>query len=52
MVVAVGTGVIKANEPKMLKKFGRSLELTERWLGSKSFKEYGLGEEERNNRGS
>ena len=29
MVVAIGTGVIKANEPKILKEFGGSLELTE-----------------------
>ena len=29
MVIAIGTGVIKANEPKILKEFGRSLELTE-----------------------
>ena len=29
MVVAVGTGVVKANEPKILRKFGESLELTE-----------------------
>ena len=31
MVVAVGTGVVKANEPKILRKFGESLELTEGW---------------------
>lgn len=31
VVVAIGTDVIKANEPKILKKFGRSLELTEGW---------------------
>ena len=31
MVVAVGTGVVKANEPKILRKFGENLELTEGW---------------------
>ena len=31
MVIAIGTGVIKANEPKILKEFGESLELTEGW---------------------
>ena len=29
MVVAIGTGVVKANEPKILREFGGSLELTE-----------------------
>ena len=27
----IGTGVVKANEPKILTEYGRSLELTERW---------------------
>ena len=31
VVVAIGTDVIKANEPKILKKFGRSLDLPEGW---------------------
>ena len=31
MLVAIDTGVIKANEPKILREFGRSLELTEGW---------------------
>ena len=31
MVIAIKTGVIKANEPKILKEFGGSLELTEGW---------------------
>ena len=30
-VVAIGTGVVKANEPKILKEFDGSLELTEGW---------------------
>ena len=29
MIVAIGTGLIKANKPKILRKFGGSLELTE-----------------------
>ena len=29
VVVAIGTGVVKANEPKILREFGGSLELTE-----------------------
>ena len=29
MVVAISTGVVKANEPKILGKFGGSFELTE-----------------------
>ena len=31
LVVAIGTSVVKANEPKMLREFDRSLELTEGW---------------------
>ena len=31
MVVAIGTGVVKANEPKILREFGGSLELIEGW---------------------
>ena len=31
MVIAIGTGVVKANEPNMLKEYGESLELTEDW---------------------
>ena len=31
MAVAIGTGVVKANEPKILREFGGSLELTEGW---------------------
>ena len=31
MVVAIGTGVVKVNEPKILREFGGSLELTEGW---------------------
>ena len=29
MIIAIGTGVIKANKPKILKKCGESLELIE-----------------------
>ena len=32
MAVVIGTGVVKANEPKILREFGGSLELTEDWL--------------------
>ena len=31
MVIAIGAGVIKANEPKKLKEFGWGLELTQGW---------------------
>ena len=31
MVVAIGTNVVKANEPKILRKFTGSLEFTEGW---------------------
>ena len=31
MAVVIGTGVVKANEPKILTEFGGSLELTEDW---------------------
>ena len=31
MVVAISTGVVKANDPKSLREFGGSLELTEGW---------------------
>ena len=31
MVIAIGLSVIKVNEPKVLKKFGGSFELTESW---------------------
>ena len=31
MVVVVGTGVVKTNEPKMFREFRGSLELTESW---------------------
>ena len=31
MIVAIGTGVVKTNEPKILRGFGGSLELTEGW---------------------
>ena len=31
MVVAIGTGIVKTNEPKILREFGGSLELTEGW---------------------
>ena len=31
MVIAIGTGVIKANKSKILKEFGGSLDLTEFW---------------------
>ena len=31
MVVAISTGVVKDNEPKIFRKFGGSLELTEGW---------------------
>ena len=29
MVIAIGTGVVKANDPNLLKKYGCSLQLTE-----------------------
>ena len=31
MVIAIGTGVVKANEPNLLKEYGGHLELTEDW---------------------
>ena len=31
MVVGISTGVVKANETKILRKFGGSFELTEGW---------------------
>ena len=31
MVIAIGAGVIKVNEPLILKEFGKNLELTEGW---------------------
>ena len=31
MVVAISTGVVKANDPKSLREFGGSFELTEGW---------------------
>ena len=31
IVVAIGTGIVKANEPRILREFGGSLELTEGW---------------------
>ena len=31
LVIAIGTGAIKANEPTILKEFGGSLELCEAW---------------------
>ena len=34
MVIAIATGVIKANDPKLLREFGGSLELTEGWARS------------------
>ena len=34
MVIAIATGVIKANDPKILREFGESLELTEGWARS------------------
>ena len=34
MVVAIGTGVAKANEPQILREFSGSLELTEDWARS------------------
>ena len=34
MVIAVATGVIKANDPNILREFGESLELTEGWARS------------------
>ena len=34
MVIAIATGVIKANDPNILRESGRSLELTEGWVCS------------------
>ena len=34
MVIAIATGVIKASNPKILREFGESLELTEGWARS------------------
>ena len=34
MVIAIATGVIKANDPNILREFGGSLELTEDWARS------------------
>ena len=34
MVVVIGNGAVKANEPKILKKCSGSLELTEAWAGN------------------
>lgn len=31
MIIAIGTDVMKANEPKILMEFGGSLELIECW---------------------
>ena len=31
MVTAIGTGVVKGNEPNLLKEYGGTLELTEIW---------------------
>ena len=31
MVIGIGAGVMKANKPKILRKFGESLELTKGW---------------------
>ena len=31
MAVVIGTGVVKANKPNILREFGGSLELTEGW---------------------
>ena len=34
MMIAIATGVIKASDPKILREFGESLELTEGWARS------------------
>ena len=34
MVIAIATGVVKASDPKLLREFGGSLELTEGWARS------------------
>ena len=34
MVIAIATGVIKVNDPNILREFGGSLELTEGWARS------------------
>ena len=34
MVIVIATGVIKANDPNILREFGGSLELTEGWAHS------------------
>ena len=46
MVVVIGTGVIKATAPKILREFGGRLELTEGWARN-VFERYALSEKKR-----
>ena len=34
MLMAIGTGVVKANDPRLLKEYGGHLQLTEDWARS------------------